>query len=91
MTLRILIPTGFSPAAGAALVVTRATFPDAETEVLHVAPGRGRPQKAGALRGQLDALGGGTLAHGDPALEVLRCAREGRFSPVGPPDAEPLH
>lgn len=79
MTLRILVPTDFSPAAGAALAVARATFPDAHTEVLHVAPGRGPAQEEGALRGQLDALGGGTLAHGVPALEVLRRAREEHF------------
>lgn len=77
MTLRILVPTDFSPAAGAALAVVRATFPDALTEVLHVAPVRGRPEQVEALRGQLGALGGDSLAFGAPAPEILRCAREG--------------
>lgn len=79
MTLRILVPTDFSPAAGAALAVTRATFPDAQTELLHVVLGRIPPQGAEVLRGRLTDLGGGTLAFGDPAQEVLRCAREGHF------------
>ncbi|WP_104992344.1 universal stress protein [Deinococcus sp. NW-56] len=81
MTLRILVPTDFSPAAGAALAVVRATFPDARTELLHVAPDRSRDrsQEAGALREQLGALGGGPLAFGAPAPEILRCAREGHF------------
>lgn len=80
MTLRILVPTDFSPAAEAALTLVQAAFPQARTELLHVSPARS-PLAAGAAdpsaRRRLDALGGGTLASGSPADEVLRRAREG--------------
>ncbi|MBB5233907.1 universal stress protein [Deinococcus budaensis] len=86
MTLRILVPTDFSPAAGAALTVVRAAFPQARTELLHVVPSRSplaAPLAAGgggadpSARQRLEALGGGTLVSGSPADEVLRRAREG--------------
>ncbi|WP_102126072.1 universal stress protein [Deinococcus planocerae] len=82
MTLRVLVPTDFSPAAGKALAVARAAFPDARPHLLHVAPPRPARSPAGEPareREALDALGGGALASGPPAEEVLRCARQGAF------------